>query len=112
MNRRLIINVLGKIMTVEGILMIIPVITALYYKEKHSVISFVIPMAMLIALGLLFASVRTRSKNVFARDGYIMTAVAWIVLSFFGALPFVFSGEIPELIDAVFETVSGFTTTG
>lgn len=112
MNRRLIINVLGKIMTVEGVLMIFPVITALYYKEKHSVISFVIPMAMLIALGLLFASVRTRSKNVFARDGYIMTAVAWIVLSFFGALPFVFSGEIPELIDAVFETVSGFTTTG
>ena len=112
MNRRLIINVLGKIMTVEGVLMIFPVITALYYKEKHSVISFVIPMAMLIALGLLFASVRTRSKNVFARDGYIMTAVAWIVLSFFGALPFVFSGEIPDLIDAVFETVSGFTTTG
>ena len=112
MNRRLILNVLGKIMTVEGVLMIFPVITAVYYREKHCIISFVIPMAMLIALGLLFASVRTRSRNVFARDGYVMTAAAWIVLSFFGALPFVFSGEIPEIIDAVFETVSGFTTTG
>ena len=49
MNRRLIINVLGKIMAVEGVLMIIPIITAIFYREKHSVISFAIPMAMLLA---------------------------------------------------------------
>ena len=112
MNRRLIINVLGKIMAVEGVLMIFPIVTAIFYKEKHSVISFAIPMAMLLALGILFATIKTRSKTVFARDGYVMTAAAWIVLSFFGCLPFVFSGEIPEIIDALFETVSGFTTTG
>ncbi len=112
MNRRLIINVLGKIMIVEAVLMLIPAITAVIYREKHSLISFAIPAAMLVFLGVLFATVKTRTNNVFARDGYVMTAVAWIVLSFFGALPFVFSGEIPDLIDAVFETVSGFTTTG
>ena len=112
MNRRFILNILGKIMLIEAGLMLLPMLVAAIYREKHVYFAFGIPIAMLAVLGALFVSVKVYSRTIFARDGYVMVAAAWIVLSFFGALPFTFSNQIPHLADSFFETVSGFTTTG
>lgn len=112
MNRRLILNAIGKIMLVEAALMALPVAVAIIYGEYNLLLSFAVPVVALIVIGLPFTKVRMRTKTMYARDGYIICALGWIVMSFFGALPFFFSREIPNFVDAFFEAVSGFTTTG
>ena len=69
-------------------------------------------MALCAFLGLLLTHKKPREMRFYAREGFACTALAWIVLSLFGCLPFVWTGEIPSFVDALFETVSGFTTTG
>ena len=110
MNFRMITYVLGRILLTEGALMALPLVTGLLYGE--SALPFLIPMLLLAAVGVLLGLRKPKQTALYARDGLAVVALAWIVMSVFGALPFVISGDIPDFVDAFFETVSGFTTTG
>ena len=110
MNRRMICRVLGLILLCLTALMVLPTIAGLCYGE--SVSHFLITMALSGGAGFLLARVKPYSTIIYAKDGFIVVSLGWILISVFGALPFVLSGDIPNYIDALFETVSGFTTTG
>lgn len=112
MNRRMVLYVVGTVIKIEAALMILPLITSLIYKENCAVdflISIGIALAAGFALTLIF---KPGSKVIYAKEGFVIVSLAWLALSVIGALPFYISGEIPSYIDAFFETVSGFTTTG
>ncbi len=112
MNRRMIFNIVGKIVLVEAALFLLPTAVSLYYNESCTA-SFLISAAIAAAFGgLLVAISKPDYRVIYAKEGYIVVALSWIALTMIGALPFTLSGEIPSYIDAVFETVSGFTTTG
>lgn len=111
MNRKMILNILGILLLCEAGLMLLPVAVDLYYGEGIFT-SFLIPIAILVVFGFVFTRVKPESKTIYSRDGFVIVSLGWILLSLFGALPFFLSGEIPNYLDAVFESVSGFTTTG
>lgn len=110
MNRRMIMRILGFSLMLEGGLMLLPALCAVVYGES--------PFPMLIsafaafAAGFILRSFQPKDTAIFARDGFTAVSLVWILMSAFGALPFVLSGDIPSYTDAFFETVSGFTTTG
>ncbi len=112
MNYKMIRLIIGRLMLVEGALMLLPLVVMLIYGELSMLYSMLIPMAMLVLLGTLSVAFKPKDTDLRAKDGFITVGLSWIVLSLFGCLPFVFSGLIPNFIDAFFETVSGFTTTG
>ena len=112
MNVRAIAVYTGYILTLEGLFMIPAALIALYYSESASALAFFSTIILLLSLGLITTHFCESVHNIYAREGFVTVAIAWIALSFFGALPFYFSGAIPRLIDCWFETVSGFTTTG
>ncbi len=112
MNYKMIRHILGRLMLVESALMLLPLIVMLIYGEFSMLYSMLIPMAMLAVLGSLSVMFKPTDTDLHAKDGFVTVGLSWIVLSVFGCLPFVFSGLIPDFIDAFFETVSGFTTTG
>ncbi len=101
---------LSIILLIEAALLLVPTVVALIYGE--SVLPFLYTIALLVAVALPSAILRPKNRRIFAKEGFVCVAAAWILMSAFGALPFVFSGAIPNFIDAFFETVSGFTTTG
>lgn len=107
----MIVYILGKMMGVEGLLLLIPALVSLIYHEK-SVISFLIVAAVLLVIYMVFGRKLPASKQIYGKEGFVIVGLAWILWSAFGALPFVISGSIPYYIDALFETISGFTTTG
>ena len=112
MNYRLVINILGKVLLLVAALMIPSVIISLYYAE-HDTLPFLYTMMLLVALGLpavLF--VKPTKKKLFGRDSMVIVALTWVALALFGGLPFYFEGAIPSYVDCIFESVSGFTTTG
>lgn len=111
MNMTSITYILGWILNIEALLMGLPLITALIYGEAEGW-AFAAVMAVCALLGFLMTHKKPNNPSFFAREGFVATALSWIVMSVFGCLPFVLSGEIPRFIDALFETVSGFTTTG
>lgn len=111
MNKKMIVYILGKMMGVEGLLLLIPALVSLIYHEK-SVISFLIVAAVLLVIYMVFGRKLPASKQIYGKEGFVIVGLAWILWSAFGALPFVISGSIPYYIDALFETISGFTTTG
>ena len=111
MNRNIIIYMLGWIMNMEAIFMTLPVITAVVYRESIGFIYLGVAVVCGL-LGFLCTRKKPCTKMFFAREGFVTVSLGWIVLSFFGCIPFVISGEIPHIIDAMFEIVSGFTTTG
>ena len=112
MNRKMIFNMVGRIMMIEAVLLLLPMFCSLIYKET-CFYSFLITAAVSLVFGaLLTVLTRTQDKTIFAKEGFVIVALAWITLSAIGALPFVLSGSIPSYTDAFFETVSGFTTTG
>ena len=110
MNRRMICRVLGLILECEAALLILPTVAGLCYGE--GVTHFLITMALSGALGVLLTRVKPYSDVIYAKDGFVVVSLGWVLMSMIGALPFVLSGDIPNYIDALFETVSGFTTTG
>ena len=110
MNYRIVSNILGKVLLAEAALMALPLLTALICGE--AAFPFLITIAALSLCGGLLTAIRPRSSDIFAREGFVCVGLSWLLISAFGALPFVLSGEIPNYIDALFETVSGFTTTG
>lgn len=112
MNYKLVVNVLGKIMFLEGALMILPLIVAIIYGETETYMSFIIPIVILLAVGALFGIKKPKNRMLLAKEGFVICGLAWILMSLAGCVPFVISGMIPNYLDAFFETVSGFTTTG
>ena len=88
-----------------------PVIVSLIYQETEGVYYAILGIIML-ALGILISRKAPRKKNIYAREGFAIVALSWLLISLLGAIPFCLTGEIPSYVDAVFETVSGFTTTG
>ena len=111
MNYRMIFKTLGKILSIEGILLIIPLILSLIYQE-NIFYAYLISMGLMLLVGLPLALLKPSNRGMYVRDGFVLVGLCWIGLSLFGALPFFISREIPSYIDALFETVSGFTTTG
>ena len=103
--------ILGWMLTLEGLLMLLPVLVSIIYKEKAG-ISYMIAAVICCLIGFYFRRKKEKKQALFAKEGFIAVALSWITISIFGALPFVLSGEIPSIIDAIFESVSGFTTTG
>jgi len=110
MNYRVVCNILGKVLLSEGILLVFPLMAALWYDE--SVLPFLWTMLPLFVIGGGMSRIKPRRNDLFAREGFVVVGLSWLLMSAFGALPFVLSGDIPRYIDALFETVSGFTTTG
>jgi len=112
MNFRLIIRVLGSILLVEAGGLVLPLLVSLYYGED-TWLCFTLVAALCAVLGFALVMTPTGSRDLMqGRDGYMAVALAWLGLSAFGALPYVISGAIPHYLDALFETISGFTTTG
>lgn len=111
MNKRMIIYILAKMLGVEGAVLMIPAFVSLIYGEKSGV-SFLIVGAVLGIIFFLFGRKPPESRRIYGKEGFVIVGLAWILWSLFGALPFYITGSIPNYIDAFFETVSGFTTTG
>jgi len=111
MNYRMIKYTLGWLLMFETGFFLVPLLTALIYRES-AVFSILISMAITAACAGLCLIRKPKNQKLYARDGFAIVALSWIFLSIFGALPFVISGSIPNYVDALFETVSGFTTTG
>lgn len=111
MNIRMVFRTVGRLLQVEAALMLLPLVTSFYFKDN---IWYVYPivMAIIIAVSLAMTLPKPKTRQIYAREGFVIVSLSWILMSFFGALPFVFSGAIPSLVNAFFETVSGFTTTG
>ncbi|WP_027701215.1 TrkH family potassium uptake protein [Metaclostridioides mangenotii] len=111
MNKKMIVYILGKMLGIEGLLLLIPGIVAILYREENAT-AFLITSIILFVFYLLFGRKKPDDTGIYAKEGFIIVAFAWVLWSIFGSLPFVISGSIPSYIDAFFETVSGFTTTG
>ena len=111
MNKRMVFKTLGNILIFEALILSLPVLVSLVYREDRE-IYFLLTMAISFGIGHLLSNIKTENKHIYAKEGFIIVALSWIVVSLIGSLPFYFSGEIPCFIDALFETVSGFTTTG
>ena len=110
MNNRMIAYIIGRILLTEAALLVLPLLVTVLYGE--SPVPFLIPILLLALCGGAMGWKKPKSTALYARDGLAVVALAWICMSLFGALPFVLSGDIPNYVDAFFETVSGFTTTG
>lgn len=104
--------VLGKMLGVEALVLCIPAAVSLIYGETSDMAAFGITSAVLCVFFLLFGRKKPENGRIYGKDGLVIVAAAWILWSVFGALPFYLSREIPSYVDALFETVSGFTTTG
>lgn len=112
MNRRMIFNAVGMMLRVEAALLLLPAITSAIYRESEA-FAFLSAAVLGYALGILpKLFYKPKTHVIYAKEGFIIVAFSWIMLSLIGSLPFIISGEIPRLADAFFETVSGFTTTG
>ena len=111
MNFSMIRYVIGLVMLFESAFLSLPCLIALIYHEKKG-FSFWIMLFVCLIIGILFVMKKPKKTVYYAKEGFLTVAISWIVMSFFGALPFVINGDIPSVVDAMFETVSGFTTTG
>ncbi len=111
MNYKIVLYILGKVMMFLALFLLLPCIIAIIYHEQTG-IYFAITAIISLLVGLLLSRRKPQNTSFFAREGFVVVALSWILMSFFGAIPFWASGEIPNLVDALFEMVSGFTTTG
>ena len=111
MNHKMVVYVLGRVTQIIGILMLLPAVVGLIYREKEIVPITITALIVLLAGGLLNLK-KPKKTQIRAKEGFVITALVWIVMSIVGAIPFVVTGYIPSITDAVFETASGFTTTG
>lgn len=111
MNFGIVIKVLGNLLILEALMMIPSLLIAIYHGQSD-VLAFLISITLISTLGYIMSKNPSSNKKIKAKEGLSIVALGWVLSSFFGSLPFVISGSIPSLIDAFFETVSGFTTTG
>lgn len=113
MNRKMVFYIFGRIGQIIGGLLLLPALVALIYGEHRQLWSFLGTALGSVAIGSGIALLcRTKNKVIYAKEGFAIVSLAWVCMSAVGALPFVLSGDIPSYVDALFETVSGFTTTG
>ncbi|RGU06989.1 TrkH family potassium uptake protein [Dorea longicatena] len=111
MNTKIVRYILCRMLGVEAALLLVPVLVAVIYQEKCGIV-FLIPIVILCLLFLMVGRKRPEHGQIYGKEGMVIVALAWILWSLFGAMPFTLSGYIPSYVDAFFETVSGFTTTG
>lgn len=111
MNYGMIVYMLGWICLFEAMFMALPLMVAVIYQEPAGW-AYLMVLVLCAVLGLLLTRRKVKNRKIYGRDGLVIVAFCWIVLSIFGAAPFVISGDIPSFTDALFETISGFTTTG
>ena len=111
MNRSIIRYILGQVLKLESAFLLLPCIVALIYHERQGVY-YVVTIVIGLVIGILMTFVKPKNMVFYLKEGCVATALSWIVMSLLGCLPFWFSGEIPSFTDALFETISGFTTTG
>ncbi len=111
MNYAMIFYIMGHLLRYEALFMLLPTVTGLIYGEKEA-FTFLGVGILIFLLGSILVRKIPENKQLYTKDGSVTVALGWIILSIFGALPFTLSGEIPFYIDALFETISGFTTTG
>ncbi|MBQ7164530.1 MAG: TrkH family potassium uptake protein [Clostridia bacterium] len=113
MNYKMIFYTVGQVLFIEAVMLVLPVAVALIYAEWSGALALAVTAVAALGAGLaLTLPLKRRNPSIYAKEGLIIVSFAWIAVSLVGALPFVISGEIPSYIDALFETVSGFTTTG
>lgn len=112
MNKKMILKIISKIVMAEGILLLLPCLVGICYKEYVDAEIFLFTSLIVTILFFLLSKIIVQNTSIYAKDGLICTALIWIIWSLIGAIPFFVSGYIPNYFDAFFETVSGFTTTG
>lgn len=112
MNYRMILSLLGDVLLVIGAFLLLPCIVAVIYGEPELWVLLATAAGSGLLGGLFILLRPKRRRELHARDGFVMVALSWILISLIGAVPFTASGAIPSYLDAVFETMSGFTTTG
>ena len=112
MNYAIVFRLLGYVMLIEGALLLLPAAASWIYGEWFVLGVFLITAAVSAAIGYALRGIKPQSKVFYMREGFAATSLSWIVISIVGAVPFVVTGCIPNPVDALFETVSGFTTTG
>ncbi len=112
MNHKVITYILGWVLKIEAACMLLPLIFSAVYGEQSAIYAFVVCASACLAAGTLLTLRQPENKSMYSREGFVTVALSWIVISIFGAFPFVLSGSIPNYVDALFETASGFTTTG
>lgn len=111
MDTKIVRYILCRMLGVEAALLLVPVLVAVIYQEKCGIV-FLIPIVILFLLFWVVGRKRPEHGQIYGKEGMVIVALAWILWSLFGAMPFTLSGYIPSYVDAFFETVSGFTTTG
>ena len=113
MNYKKLLRIFGKIMILEGILMVPSLIISMIYKEGLiNILAFLLPIIGLVGIGFLLQLLKPKRNTLYQKEGFALVALTWVILALFGAVPFVINGDIPNYIDAFFETASGLTTTG
>lgn len=111
MNYRIILYIVGWVLNIEAAFMLLPILTGALYGEPD-LWAFVVTGALCLAIGGALTFRKPKRQYFYVKEGYVTVSLCWVALSVMGALPFLISGSIPHPIDALFETVSGFTTTG
>ena len=111
MNIKMLIYILGKVLLIEGMLMLLPAVCGLFYSENQVVVYFILA-AVYMGAGYLISLKKPKNMTIFIKDGCVATALSWLILSICGCIPFIITKEIPSFTDAMFETASGFSTTG
>lgn len=113
LNKRMILFVGGRLLMIEGTLLLLPILIGIWYQESSGVLlAFLETMLAALLVGGMISGKRPENTDFYALEGFVIVALSWMLLSFFGAFPFYLSGEVPSFIDALFESTSGFTTTG
>lgn len=111
MNYPVIGWVLSWVLKIEGFLLLAPFVISVIYQEQQGII-YLMLAGIAIAVGEIFSRRKPKNMQIYTREGYVSVGLSWLLISAYGGIPFVLTGEIPRYVDAVFETVSGFTTTG
>ena len=111
MNYSIILYILGCVLKFESAFLLLPAIVGFIYKEDEA-FSYLFTAALCFIVGAIMSHKKPASKNLFIREGFVTVAASWVIMSIFGAIPFVLTGDIPNYVNALFETISGFTTTG
>ena len=111
MNYSIVLYILGCVLKFESAFLVLPALVGLIYRE-HASVSYLAVAVLCLILGVLLTHKKPRSTNLYTREGFAAVALSWMIMSIFGAIPFVLTGDIPFYVDALFETISGFTTTG
>lgn len=111
MNYSIILYILGCVLKFESAFLLLPVIVGIIYRETEA-FSYIFTAALCFIIGAVLSHKKPASTNLFIREGFATVAASWVIISIFGAIPFVLTGDIPSYVDALFETISGFTTTG